>query len=458
MLLNNIINKKILIWGLGIEGISILKLLQEKSLQNILYVASNNANDAELLKDYKNVKFISQNEILNHTFEIVVKSPGISVYSDLVIQLKKNDTIITSILNIFLAEINEYKKINKVDFPKTIGITATKGKSTSCSMANHSLNKLGFKSIIAGNIGIAVLDIFHTFKEYDYIVLETSSIQASTLTEKFDYGILLNLFPEHIDWHKTHENYYNDKINLLKYSKKQIVNADLLENTFFNVAKSKLTNLYFYSNREDIYLENNSIYDGKFLIYNNIFDEIQNLAPHIYNNFCSILTMAKLEKIDLKKILETLIDFKGLKHRLELFYYDKKRNIKFIDDSISTIPESVFEALKFLNNDNLFLILGGFEREQDYKILANFIKNQNNIKFIFLVGANSKRIEKELELVNFQNKKQYENYADMILAIKDAITNDATFLLSPAAASYDMFKNFEKRGDFFQQELLKLID
>ena len=135
------------------------------------------------------------------------------------IKLIQQGTEITSILNIFLAKVQQYPV-------KTIAITGTKGKSTTSSILYHILKGCGYRVALLGNIGISVLDMYDDIDKYDYFVLEVSSYQATTIEYMVDYGIVLNLFKEHIQWHLTHDNYYRDKLNLLKYSKIKIVNCD----------------------------------------------------------------------------------------------------------------------------------------------------------------------------------------------------------------------------------------
>lgn len=446
MKINNLINKRILIWGYGLEGKSAADLLIKKGIKNKILVATANKIDV----DATNIDFILENDILNHINEIdvVIKSSGVSSYKKEIEILRNNNIVVTTILNILLAEVAEHKNA------KTIGITGTKGKSTTASICNHILQNLNYKSILLGNIGISFLDVIDDIDNYDYLVLELSSYQAKELSFNLDYSIILNLFPEHIDWHLNHENYFKDKLNIVKYAKNPIINTN--DNTINNYLTEKKENYLYFNTKNGFYVKDNYIFDGDKKIFD--INSIENIkGNHIFGNICAILEFLKQEKIDIIKALNTLKTFKTLEHRLEVFYNNKETNTIFVDDSISTIPEATIEALKTFKNNEIFLVLGGFDREQDYSYLVNFINDESNVKKIFLLGPTGKRLE---ELFKNNNKKNievkyFENLEDLVKSIKSHNLHNKTVLLSPASPSYGMFKNFEERGNKFK-ELIKV--
>ncbi len=440
MKISELINKKILIWGYGLEGKSITDLLIRKGIKNKILVATSNEIN---IKD-DNIEFILENDILNHIdkIDIVIKSSGVSSYKKEIEILRKNNIMITTILNILLAEVEKHKNT------KTIGITGTKGKSTTASICNHILQNLGYKSILLGNIGISFLDVIDDIDNYDYLVLELSSYQCKELNFYLDYSIILNLFPEHIDWHLNHENYFKDKLNIVKYAKNPIINAN--DNTINKYLIEKKENYSYFNTINGFYVEKNYIFDNNKEIFNiNSIDNIK--GNHIFGNICAILEFLKKENINILNALNTLKTFKTLKHRLEVFYNNKETNTIFIDDSISTIPEATIEALKTFENNEIFLILGGFDREQNYNNLVDFINNKSSVKKVFLLGQTGKRLEKLFENNNKNIEiKYFENLEELVKSIKSNNLTNTAVLLSPASPSYGMFKNFEERGDKFQ--------
>jgi UDP-N-acetylmuramoylalanine--D-glutamate ligase len=336
-----------------------------------------------------------------------------------------------------LAEAGEYKHL------KIIGITGTKGKSTTSLVTNHILNGLGHRSAVFGNIGVPFLNAIDKFNDYDYLVLELSSYQVQSLSYMLDYSIVLNLFPEHIHWHLNHYNYFGDKLSIMKYSKKSIINGNdaIIKEHLKNGCKYFGTNEGFFLDKNFIKNKDKKVCD---------ITSITNIrGEHIFRNICGVLTFLDEENIDVADAVSLLNSFRTIEHRLEIFYENKERNTIFVNDSISTIPESTIEALKtFSNNAKLFLVLGGFDRQQDYGNLVNFISENKNIKKIFLIGQTGKKLR---ELLIGVDNEYFETLEKLVEAIKVNNLDNTTVLLSPAAPSYDMFKNFEERGGRFKK-------
>lgn len=448
MNIEELLKKKILIWGYGLESKSVLKLLLKNKIKNKILVA--NLNKVEEKID--NVEFILEKDILKYSYDVdvVIKSSGVSSYKKEIEILKNNGIIITTILNIFLSEVEKHKNI------KTIGITGTKGKSTTASICNYILNNFKYKSILLGNIGVSFLDVIEDLDNYDYLVLELSSYQIKDLKYELDYSILLNLFPEHIDWHLTHENYFKDKLNILNYSKKSIINFE--DKVINNYLIDKKNDKYFYFNtNEGFFVKDNFILNFNKQIYS--IDLIQNIkGEHIWKNICAVLTFLLEENFNIIDALNILKNFKTLNHRLEIFYENKENNTMFIDDSISTIPEATIEAIKTFDKHKIFLILGGFDRKQDYTNLITFINNYITVKKIFLLGQTGKRLNEIFNIkennINNINIKYFDTLESIVKSIKENDLNNTVILLSPAAPSYDAFKNFEERGEKFKTLML----
>lgn len=431
MKISKLLNKNILIWGYGIEGRSVVELLLKNHVKNRIFVATKEKLNEKL----ENVEFIAESEIGKYDFDVAIKSPGVSSYGKQVQILSEKGTVITSSLNIMLAEIIDHKNI------KTIGITGTKGKSTTASICNHMLNSLGKKSILVGNVGIPFLKVLDNPGEYEYIVMELSSCQLNNLMYEVDYGIVLNLYPEHIDWHLTHDNYYKDKLNIAKYSKKCFLNAkDAVTNEYLNVSSYSTFN-----SSNGFYLKDSHIFHVKDKIFDiNSLDNIK--GEHIFENICSVLSILNSEKLDINLALKSLASFKTLEHRLEVFFNDRKTNTKFVDDSISTIPEATIKAIETFKNDSIILILGGFDRKQDYSELTEHINSNDKIQKVFLLGQTGDRLYHKLK-----NSEKFDTLDNLVKSVKSLDLTNKTVLLSPAAASFDMFKNFADRGDCFKK-------
>lgn len=486
-----LVNKKrILVWGYGIEGKSAVDLLLTNAPKGDIFVATKDSLDDK--NEDSMIRFIRENEILSNDFDVLIKSPGVSMYRNEMDVLRSSGIQITSALNIFLAETKEYKNL------KTIGITGTKGKSTTSSITKHMLEVLGFRVALVGNIGVSFFSIVDDLSDYDYIVLELSSCQLANINGMLDYGILLNLYPEHRDWHQTHENYFRDKLKILKHSKKYFLDPHdpITARCIANDAELDADGKNYFNSTNGFHIENEHIFYGKQELYDS------KLSPnirgnHIYRNLCAILAVLKEEKLNIADALNSLRNFKTLKHRLEIFCRDEEHNVSYVDDSISTIPEATIEALKTFGDSNIFLILGGFDRQQSYDDLVKFIKTSPNVKKIFLMGQTGKRLESDFKKFAILNVEYFDNFENLVSSVKRTVaemskrdkrpplgngagaanygdnhtnhtnstnsTNNNSnnddgnirganvVLLSPAAASFDNFKNFEERGDIFER-------
>lgn len=432
MKIKDLENKNIAIWGLGVEGKSVLKLLN-KNFPN---------KKIKIIED-KNSSFSDNidNSIIDQLkdIDIVIRSPGVSIYKEEIIFAKKNfNTTFITEKSLFFGELED-KKI------KSIAITGTKGKTTTSTFCAYLLEKIGYKVLLAGNMGIPTIDLLDKIDEYDFVVIEISSYQASDLVSFPKIGILLNLFPEHINWHLTHENYYKDKINLLKGSEYKIINGKddlVLEYT------KDLNNKILFGTLDTIHYENNYFCkkDKKLFQTKNM----KLLGEHNYQNLCSVLTALDILNIDFNNIKQEYFDnFKPIEHRLETIEH---KEILFINDSISTIPEATIACYEIFKDKNIYGILGGYDRKQDYSNLINYIIKNKNIKFLTLIGETGERLSKILIDNNFNNFELYDTLNNCIKKLYSIAKNNknSVIILSPASASYDMYRNFEERGNHFK--------
>lgn len=415
-------NKKIAIWGYGQEGQSALSYLHSVGL------------DADII--------ISDNENTIFNYDIVIKSPGISIYTDTYRQAKQAGVIFTTDTNIFLDTVKELSRK-----PFTLAVTGTKGKSTTSSLLAHILSGLGKKVKLGGNFGIPLTDFIPDLmnNKLDYVVAEISSYQAADLDTGFDLALLNNLYPEHLNWHKSHNNYYNDKLNLLRLSKYKIFNGS--DKLTAKMVKDTLPDSFYFNDRYGFYVENKKVCsNGKELIS---LDETPLLGEHNLSNMAAVFTVLNVLGIDvvnnLSAIKKIILDFKPLPHRLERV--NGKGNFIFIDDSISTTPETAMAALDVFKNKEVTLIAGGFERGQNYHQLAKRIKDRG-VRLVAM-GATGERL--------FKMVTDLKGMAVLVKNMKEAVDmakgispDEAVIILSPAAPSYDEYKNFQARGEDFK--------
>ena len=315
---------------------------------------------------------------------------------------------------------------------KSIVVTGSNGKSTTCKIIAHLLKKNKFNVELGGNIGTPVLNL--KIKKNIFFVIEASSFQLSH--SKFihpNYAILLNITNDHLDWHGSMQDYIKSKFKIFDLQKKN--NFALVNDSFKNIFKrkkylSKLVSLKFKDYKKIKFKINNKY------LKSSTNDENMNF----------VYALAKILKINNHSFIKSMSSFVGLPHRYEIFF--KRKGITFINDSKATSLQATKFALA--SSKNIYWIVGGLPKDKD-KIDLKYIKN--NIIKSYIIGKNTIFFKKQL-----QNKVQFtvtKNLKDAIISalkyIKLLKKINNTILLSPGAASFDQFKNFENRGNEFKK-------
>ncbi len=426
---NIFLNKKILIYGLGKTGLSAFKFLKNKS-------------DVFLFDDYQinkiNFKFknklISTKQVRNLKFDKIILSPGIDINNcKLSNFLKKNFDKIYSDLDVFYSFFNN----------DCITITGTNGKSTTCKLMHDVLSDQKYDVKLTGNIGNPILSE-KRIKKKTIFIIEASSYQLEySKIFRSKYAVILNLSPDHIERHKTLKKYIKAKFKLLK---------------------NQLRKHYAFVNRNNI-LISKELSSNKFnckiikvddKIIKKFVKKIDNqyfLNETNKENLSFVLTISKKFKLKKNSIIKTIQNFKGLNYRQQIIL--KKNKLTIINDSKSTSFSSSIGLLKI--NSNILWLLGGIHKKGDQFNLSK--KYFSNIR-AFIYGKNKKFFNKKLAgKINYQN---FDNLRDalkkVITIIKKEKLMDKTILFSPSAASFDSFKNFEERGNYFNKLIKKSLN
>ncbi len=418
-------NKKIAIWGLGKEGISTLQFIQNNNIKckeiGIL--------DTKDLPEIEGTKKLNKTEELNK-YDLIFKSPGI-VADKSKIDIDK----LTSQTEEFIKILSE----------QIIGITGTKGKSTTSSLTYTILKNYYPNTVLVGNIGIPCFNAINEIDENTKIVFELSCHQLEFIRYSPHIAVILDLYPDHLDHYKTFENYINAKLNINKFQKDE----DIL--IFGETCKKYINSTINNNICINDYIKNRTITinDKKIEILEN---ETNLMGEHNFFDIAvSYYICSEVYKISNEEFKTALKKFKGLAHRLE--YVTTKDNVAYYDDSISTIGETTIEGIKALKKVNT-LILGGMDRKIDYSNLEDFILDEPNLENLILMPDTGIRIYKELEEKG-NTKKCYlvDNLEEAVKKAKEVTKKDTICLFSPAAASYGFFKNFEERGNKFKELL-----
>ena len=415
-------NKKISIWGLGKEGISTLQFIQSNNIK----CTELGILDQKELPEIEGTKKISRLEELNE-YDLIFKSPGI-VADATMIDINKLTSQTEEFIKILASQI--------------IGITGTKGKSTTSSLTYTILKKYYPNTVLVGNIGIPCFNEINEIDEDTKIVFELSCHQLEFIRYSPHIAVILDLYPDHLDHYQTFENYINAKLNINKFQ---------TDDDIFIYGKT--CKKYINSKIKNNICINDFIKDRTITTNNNsiqILDDETNLVGehNFFDIAVSYYICSNMYKISNEEFKLALKDFRGLAHRLE--YVATKDSVSYYDDSISTIGETTIEGLKALKNVNT-LILGGMDRQIDYSNLEDFIIQDENLDNLILMPDTGTRIYKELQdKGNNKNCYLVNNLEKAVKKAKEVTKKGRSCLLSPAAASYGFFKNFEERGNTFQ--------
>lgn len=410
-----------LVYGLGLSGTSVVKFFKKKGIKNF------EVWDDNQKKTFKNYRSRNLRKTISEV-DFIILSPGITLIKNKILRNFKNK-IITDIDLFFLEKNNS----------KSVVVTGTNGKSTTCKLLEHLLKKNNLKCSLGGNIGKPVLDIDNSKNKYT--IIEASSFQLSH--SKFicpDYALFLNISNDHLDWHGNMHNYFNSKLKIFKHQRKNhfaIINNSIIKN-FKNkkfLSKAIKNNIKEYKTRVKHKIKND-------YLSSTINDE----------NMSFVYSFSKLIKIKEKNFTTSMKSFKGLPHRFEIFL--KKRDTVFINDSKATTFRAAHSALQDLKN--IYWILGGQPKEKDKFYLG---RNRRNIVRCYLIGDSINFFKKQIKgkvdfLVTFNLKK---TILQILRDIKFKKEKEKFILFSPAAASFDQFKNFEERGDEFKRLCKKYV-
>lgn len=446
-------DKNVLILGFGKEGQAAYTLLRKYLPTQHLTIADAlpKIGKLEILQNDTDLTLILGEDYLSslESFDIIIKTPGVPLEGIINDEVKKK---ITSQLDLLL----EFNARN------VIGITGSKGKSTTSALIYSIVHASNDNSVLTGNIGIPIFDVIESLNENTLVICEMSSYQLNYSSVAPHIAVLLNLYEEHLDYHKTYENYINAKLNICRSQNVDdilVYNRDhaLLTRKISEIAPKSIVST-FSNDRESVngcYEKNDMIFFGAEAVYDLTLPK-NLLGKHNVYNIMAATCVAKQLNISNDIITQAISEFKPLPHRLE--YIGTYNEIAYYDDSISTIPQAAIQAIEALKNVDT-IILGGLDRGIDFTPIAEYLPTSTvrNIAFLptsgAIIWALMKKVDSSVESrfsIIFA-----ETLPDAVTFAKEKTEKGKSCLLSPASPSYNMFKNFEERGNIFQQEVKK---
>lgn len=445
-------DKKIIILGFGIEGKSTYNFIRADLPNQFITIADSNIDLAQnnpFLNDDKNISLVLGDDYFNglEQYDLIIKSPGVCI-KDLDIPVLRSK--LTSQAELFLKYFTK----------NTIGVTGSKGKSTTSSLIYHIIKEHGADVRLLGNIGTAIFEDIKQVNDDTIFVLELACDQLTYVDHSPHIGIWLNVFQEHLDHFNTYQDYIDAKTNIYKYQSKDDYfiynddNQELLDNVIdpkankytFSISNSKKgKDNYLFLEGEELFISKNKQVNKLF----NINESRNLIGKHNLNNIMAAFAVADIYHYDNESVIKSIKTFKTLPHRLE--FIGTFNDVSYYDDSISTIPESCIAAIETIPLVDT-IIIGGKDRGIDYTKLIDYINN-NNVGNVICMPTSGHLIADQVTNNNIIK------VADLKEAVEQAVKvtkKGHACVLSPAASSYGFFKNFVERGNEFQRLVKEL--
>lgn len=444
-------DKKVIVVGTGVSGMGAVKLLSETSADITLYDGNDKADRDEILKkipddcDLRLIIGEMPDEVVKET-DLLVISPGVPIDSDIVKLFEKENVPVWG----------EIELAYNFEKGTVFAITGTNGKTTTTTLVGEIMKKYNNQTFVVGNIGNSYTsEVLKTTKD-SYTVAEISSFQLETIREFAPKGsAILNITPDHLNRHYTMENYAAVKESIAKNQWKVreddycVLNYD--DKVLREFGKT-IKNPVYFSRKEKpskgAYLDGRIIryFDGKNDYEVMSVDDMHLFGNHNYENVMAAIAMTIEAGVPLNIIINVIKDFMGVEHRIE--YVRDKNGVRYYNDSKGTNPDSSIKALEAMSRPTI-LIAGGYDKHSEFD---EFIEAfDNKVKLMVLLGQTADKIEETAVRHGFTNIIKTDSLEKAVkICAENAVSGDVV-LLSPACASWGMFKNYEERGKLFKE-------
>lgn len=450
-------DKRVLVLGLGISGISIVETLYELGAKIIISDSKNEKQLENILDKINHIPMeyhFNGDDFSYSDIDLIIKSPGVPPTSYFVEKGVKHK--IEIITDLELAYRYFFRK-------NLIAITGSNGKTTTTVLVGKIFENASYNTHVVGNIGTAILERIRKSNEDDVFIIETSSFQLEhTKDFRPKVSLITNISEDHIDWHGSYKNYIESKFKVFSNQRKEdyvILNYD--DQVLRQLENNITPRIIWFSSREK--LEDGIYCDGSEIVVNCkdfekftiSLNKIKVKGGHNIENIHGSIAIALVFKIDSKTIINTVENFKGLEHRLE--FVRSVGNISFYNDSKATNTQSSIMAIEAIEAP-IILIAGGFNKNSNYKELVKSFNNK--IKKLILIGETKETIRYEAISNNFDDKNIYlvNTMEEAVKLAYDKGQEGDNVLLSPASASWDQYKNFEERGNDFKKFVYSLVE
>ncbi len=434
--------RNVTVIGIGISNLPLIKYLTAAGA----IVTACDAHDAQYLgNNYDECKKLGVTMCLGEGYldsladKLIFKTPGMRYDNPALLKAAENGAVITSEMEVFFELCPSH----------IIAVTGSDGKTTTTSLIHRMLTDSGYKTWLGGNIGNPLLSEVDNMHEDDYVILELSSFQLHTMKKSPEIAVITNLSPNHLDWHTDYNEYIDAKTNIFKYmtrDNKLVLNADNSDSSALLPLAHCNVKMFSRKLNASVRLDEDIIVcDGKEVL--NINDIKIPGMHNVENYMAAIAAVSGLVSDEV--IVNTAKTFGGVPHRIELVR--EKDGVKYYNSSIDSSPNRTINTLNVFK-DKVILIAGGKDKGIPYDEIGEPIADK--VKTLILIGATSGKIEEALNKTGRASEvtiKHATSYEDAVSYAHNVAKNGDVVLLSSASTSFDMFRNFEERGNLFKK-------
>jgi UDP-N-acetylmuramoylalanine--D-glutamate ligase len=432
--------KRVAIWGYGREGRAALAAMRWRLPSQPVTVFCNETEAASLRAMEDPALRVDTGPVdgsLLSAFEVVIKSPGISPYTSPVVDAQLNGTQFIGGTALWFAE-------NPGE--RTVCVTGTKGKSTVTALVAHLLRSAGRRTALAGNIGLPLLELLDVDPPPQYWAIELSSYQAREAVHP-EVAVLLNFFPEHLDWHGSEQRYFEDKTALLTQGKPRVVVLNAGDPRLVALPAPEGTTRQWFNFEDGWHLRDTELWRGE----RRVMDTRTLPLPGRHNrlNLCAALAAIDALGLDAAELAPQVASFRPLPHRLQAL--GSRDGIDFVDDSISTTPHASIAALDCHRGRRVAILVGGYDRGLDWGAFSERMASEPPVAVITM-GQNGPRIFEKLKQVAVNHRFALVEAGEMEDAIRigrELLDSNGLILLSPGAPSFPRYKDYAERGRHF---------
>jgi len=434
--------RQVALWGWGREGRAAWQAIRTRLPQLPLTLFCNPAEaaDAAALGDALLKPCVTVDADALAAFDVVVKSPGISPYTPEALAAAARGTRFLGGTALWFGEHAD---------ARTVCVTGTKGKSTTTSLLAHLLRAGGHRTALAGNIGLPLLEVLDPRPAPEFWAIELSSYQTGDVAvsgTRPDVAVVLNLFPEHLDWHGSEQRYVGDKLRLVTEARPRtaVLNADDPCLAALDLPHSRIV---WFNHADGWHLRGDALYRGDAFVFDT--DAVPLPGRHNRGNLCAVMAAIEALGVDPAPLAPAAMDFRPLPHRLQ--WLGERDGIGYVNDSISTTPHASLAALDCHRGSPVAILLGGHDRGLDWSPFAQQLRVQPP-KAVVTMGANGPRIHQLLAAPAAEGLFALEAASDLADAVARArrlLGGRGVVLLSPGAPSFGAYRDYTDRGRHF---------